>query len=187
MEDDDEQEEETETQRRIEKTSMTDLFRPSEDSEDSLSFVVSSPIQFRAVVKATSNDLSFRQTVNMINDLNKETTLASLGTINLRKVISFLRVVSAVNFDSLSEVLNSTWAFSLALDIGNKHSNSYLDLRVELVFNGGVQNLHVCAFPLEDKHTGKNIAEAVKNVMTPICPTWKENCFRSHLMVLLLW
>jgi len=107
--------------------------------------------------------------------MTKELTgLASLGSASEGKVTSFVRFVCALNLQKISEMLVSSWTFSLAMDMSTHMSTSYLDIRIRLFTCGTIHNFHLLAIPMCSSHTGKEIFLLAERALDVICPNWRD-------------
>jgi hypothetical protein len=70
--------------------------------------------------------------------------------------------------------LCAAWAFSIALDTSTVEGTGYLDFRVRVCVKSEIENLHVLAIPLRDRHTGGIIFNAMANVLDKLCENWRE-------------
>ncbi len=103
-------------------------------------------VQFYSFIKMIADGLSFRQTSRVMQDMKDTLGLSAIGCISPQKVSSFVRVVCAANLQTISSMLKQSWAFSIALDGGNKSDTSYLDVRIPVVSGSGIlSNLHLMA------------------------------------------
>ena len=116
---------------------------------------------FKLIVHNILGGLDFRSCCHSLTGVKKFVERANICSVNLQKVISCARAVVA-------------WAFALAFDIGNKQNNSYLAIRCRILLKGKLENLHLLALPMLDKHTGENICDKVKEALEPICPEWRK-------------
>jgi hypothetical protein len=64
-----------------------------------------------------------------------------------------------VNLQYLKELFKKIWAFSIGHDAGNNAGSSYLDIRMHCFFKGDLQNLHLLAIPMRERHTGMSETE----------------------------
>jgi hypothetical protein len=107
----------------------------------------------------------------------KETLdLSAFGSICPQKVSSFVRIVCALNLQtSISAILEKSWAFSIALDGGNKSDTSYLDIRIRNVSSCGVlSNLHLLAIQMRDRHTGEHMYNLALTALDNLAPDWRN-------------
>ena len=92
------------------------------------------------------------------------------------KVIEYVRYLCAMNFNALSLLLTDhIWAFSIALDGGNKSNQMYVDVRICFcVENRHVCNLHVVALPIHERHNGLSMYNLIKKFLDALCSGWKH-------------
>ena len=137
---------------------------------------VSSMVQFYSCIKMIANGLSFRQTSRVMQDMKDTLGLSALGCILPQKVSSFVRIICAANLQTISAMLKQSWAFSIAIDGGNKSDTSYLDVRVRVVSGSGIlSNLHLMAIPMRDRHTGElmyDLARSEERRVGKECCSW---------------
>ena len=74
----------------------------------------------------------------------------------------------------MSLLFQKLWAFSIAIDIGNKSGVDYLDTRIRCVIDCKLFNLHLMAIPLYAQHTAENMFNAVKRVLDSLHPQWAK-------------
>jgi len=130
-------------------------------------------LQSSLVVKCIRAGLSFRQCCATLH--TKETThLGQIGCINSSKVIAYTRYICAMAYQMISDVLKSVWAFSIALDGGNKSSTSYLDVRIRLSVNEVMRNIHLVALPMRERHTGQYVFNIVSEFFDVLCENWES-------------
>jgi hypothetical protein len=95
---------------------------------DRYRIVVKNPIQFRLIIGVISGGASFRMACRFLLLTKEETGLSSIGNISVSKVTSFIRFTCDINLQKISEMLASSWTFSLAMDTSKHLSTSYLDI-----------------------------------------------------------
>ena len=135
---------------------------------------VRSKLQFYSCIKMVSNGLSFRQVSNVMEDMKETLRLATLRSMSPQKVSSYVRIACASNLQTIAAILKESWAFSIALDGGNKSDTSYLDVRIRVVSSRGVLlNLHLLAIPMRERHTGEHMFELVSTALDNLAPDWK--------------
>jgi hypothetical protein len=136
--------------------------------------VVPNLLQFTLVVKYIRAGLSFRQCCTILADTKETTNMAQIGCINMSKVIAYTRFICAMAYQMIADVLRSVWAFSIALDGGNKSNTSYLDVRIRFCVNEVVHNLHLVALPMRQRHTGEYMFNIVSSFLDALCENWKS-------------
>ncbi|KAI2494769.1 hypothetical protein MHU86_19764 [Fragilaria crotonensis] len=136
---------------------------------------VSSKMQFYSCIKMVASGLSFRQASRVMQDMKETLGLSALGSMCPQKVSSFVRIVCASNLQTISAILKESWAFSIALDGGNKSDTSYLDVRIRVVSSCGVlSNLHLLAIPMRDRHTGEHMYDLASTALDNLAPDWRN-------------
>lgn len=135
---------------------------------------ISNSFQYQAIIRTVGNGLSFRQTACVLEDIRDMTGLGKIGNISRRKVTMQVRIYCAESFQIIADALRFYWAFSIALDGGNKASVSYLDFRLRLVLGYELFNIHLIAAPMYASHTGDNMFALCSKILDVLCPNWKE-------------
>ena len=107
-----------------------------------------------------------------MQDVKETLRLATLGSMSPQKVSSYVRIACAANLQTISAILTDSWAFSVALDGGNKSDTSYLDVRLRVVSSHGVLlNLHhLLEIPMRERHTGEHMFELVSTALDNLAP-----------------
>jgi hypothetical protein len=102
--------------------------------------------------------VSFHATSRILRDVSDVTGLSqfSLGISDL-KFVDCIRFTVAIVPLAISDGLRSCSSFSVAFDVATAHTTSYFDVRVRAYFAGEIQNLHVIAIPMSERHTGEYI------------------------------
>jgi branched-subunit amino acid transport protein len=148
-----------------------------EDDEDysySVTIPKSKTTVFGLVVRYVSCGTSFRMASNIIGCTYDVLANPGLRICSRDDVSNFIRVVCAVNLQRIARHLRRSWAFSIALDSATHQSTSYLDLRFRIFvpeFNN-IINLHGCALPMFDRHTGEVMFTMVNSFLSILCPDW---------------
>lgn len=135
---------------------------------------VQNPTLFNLIVGNVSKAMTFRMCVENLTMVKEETGLSSIGNVNMDIVISTVRIVCALNFQMLRDILEKTWAFSIAFDGGDKSDTSYLDIRLRFAWRTDLKNVHLCAIPMYESHTGEYMAGLIKKFLVAICPNWQK-------------
>ena len=140
------------------------------------SVTIKNPLQFQLIVEYLASGLSFRQAENVLNKTKHLTSNAQLGSISHSTVTNHARIVCALNFQKLADILNDTsiWAFSLANDSSTHYGNSYFDNRIRFHYRGIVYNIHAVAIPMFDRHTGENMHKLISNFLDILCSEWRS-------------
>jgi hypothetical protein len=85
-----------------------------------------------------------------------------------------VRIYCTESFQIIADALRFCWAFSIALDGGNKASVSYLDFQLRLVLGYELFNIHLIAAPMYVSHTGDNMFALCSKILDVLCPNWRE-------------
>jgi hypothetical protein len=97
-------------------------------------------------------------------------------TCNRGDISKMARVACASNLQPISDLLKSLWGHSIAVDSATHQSTSYLDLRFRLYGkrNREIYNLHGCALPFHDQHTGKVMHDMLSKFLSVLCPDFEN-------------
>ena len=156
------------------------VIEPAEDEQDSdlqtdgYRVILKNPAQFQLVVDYISVGASFRMASRILQMTGDRTGLASIGSANEGKVTAYIRIACALNLQKISEVMGSSWTFSLAMDMSTHMETSYLDIRVRLFTGGAIHNFHLIAIPMFSRHTGEEIFVHAAKALDVICPNWRD-------------
>ena len=131
-------------------------------------------LQFDLIVSFVAVGVSFRQAENLLNEAKKQTGLGCIGSLSVGKVTNVVRLVCALNFQTMSCVMQSVWAFSIAVDGGTKCTVPYLDVRARFCVGRKLFNIHVVALPMYNSHTGQNMTDVIIKFFDAIAPDWKQ-------------
>jgi hypothetical protein len=115
-------------------------------------------------------------TANIIDKTYEVLASPCLRSCTPSMVSSFIRVVCAVNLQRISDLLKCCWAFSLALDSAAHQNTAYLDVRIRVYVTRlrSIVNLHVCALPFHDLHTGEAMFRMVVKLFDVLCAEWRS-------------
>lgn len=152
-------------------------FDPMDDDTESISHyqaTIPNYLQFLSIVKFVGAGLSFRQVSHVMGDMKECLGLHQVGTVSRSKVTRLVRICCAHSFQIISEALKHVWAFSIALDGGNKASVPYLDFRLRFVLHHTLFNIHLCACPMYESHTGDNMTALTCRLLDALCTDWKN-------------
>jgi hypothetical protein len=115
--------------------------------QDDGSYVVTikNPLRFNLALDHTAVGLSLRQTSRVIDQHRHQTKNARLAGLNDHMVGQFVRILVAVNLNTISNVLSQpqTWSFSIAGDGSTHRGVSIFDVRIRLCVAGVLYNLHL--------------------------------------------
>lgn len=135
---------------------------------------VKSILKLNLLNNFVSVGVSFRQASRLYQSVKEEMGMGVLGSISDTEVAHHCRIVCAINLQYLKEIFKEVWAFAIAIDAGNNAGTAYLDLRMRCFFKGGLQNLHIMAIPMRERHTGEYQYDLVVEVMDVLAPNWRH-------------
>ena len=145
------------------------------DAEEGVYTVkVNSVLKLNLVAKFIAIGVSFRQAKKLYQTVKEETGMGSLGSVSDGEVTQLCRIVCAINLQYMKELFKKVWAFSIGLDAGNNAGSSYLDIRMRCFFKGDIQNLHLLAIPMRDRHTGEYQFSLVVTLLDVLAPNWRH-------------
>jgi hypothetical protein len=145
-----------------------------EGQEKRYQAIWSNKLQLELIVSYVSIGISFRQASSLLLQTKEKTGLGYIGCTDVGKIIRAVRYVCALNFETMSNVLDAVWAFSIAVDGGTKSSVPYLDIRARFCIGPRLFNVHVVALPMYESHSGENMANAIAKFFHSLCPQWKS-------------
>jgi hypothetical protein len=90
------------------------------------------------------------------------------------KVADYIRSTVAFVLQTIYDVLRSCWSFAVAFDVAAAHTTSYFDVRVRAYFAGEIQNLHVIAIPMSERHTGEYMFRLFERTFNVLDPSWAK-------------
>ena len=141
---------------------------------DAYTTTIKSPTQFRLAIRFVACGSSFRMASRLIAETKDEMGSGTLVGCTEIKVAQYMRVVVAVNLQVICKLLQKTWVFSVALDVGNSAGTSYCDLRLRLYHNDDVVNVHFLALPMHARKTADNLFSMSSRALDVVCPPWRR-------------
>jgi hypothetical protein len=152
--------------------------RSNSDDDEPMAYkyvaTVSKPLLFELAVRYTSSGSSFRMTsINMQH--TAEVFALPTRALHRHDISRMMRVACAANLQKISVLLKDSWAFSIAIDSATHQSTSYLDLRFRVYSrkHRDFFNLHGCALPMHDRHTGQVMFDMLCRFLCVLCPKWQ--------------
>jgi hypothetical protein len=161
-----------ESRMRAAKKNAMKLFTYNEEDKV-YSVSIKSILKMNMIIKFVAVGVSFHQASRLYQSVKEETGLGVLGCARDKDVAQHCQIICAVNLQYLKDILGTVWAFLIGLDAGNNAGTSYLDVRVRCFHKEGLQNFHMLAIPMRDRHTGEYQFELVCSVLNVIAPNWK--------------
>ena len=139
---------------------------------------VNSVLKMNLIVKFLATGVPFRQASRIYHSVKEELRLGVLGCVSDVDVANQCRIVCAINLQYLKEMLNNVWAFSISIDAGNNEGTSYLDLRVRCYLKNNLQNFHLIAIPMRERHTGKYQYNLVVAALDVLALQWRHQLIK---------
>ena len=153
------------------KSKALEMFEDVDESENT-EVTIKSTRLFRLVTAFLANGASFRMASNLVASTRRETALAYYTGCTTLRCIRIARVICAANMARMSEVLSKVWAFSIAIDSGNKQGSNYLDIRVRFFWDHKLRNFHVAAVPIPDRKTSANLFDLCEKLLNALVRSW---------------
>lgn len=150
------------------------IFKKYETGEDGYYVEVKNKKQYDLCTKYVALSMSFNQIVQVFRVTKEVTHVADLGSVNKEKVISYCRTLLADSLQTIKNFLTEAWCYSVAFDGSTYQHSSYFDIRLRVYFNGDIQNIHVLAVPMFDRHTGEYMFELFQKLFNVLDPLWRE-------------
>jgi hypothetical protein len=125
------------------------------------------------IFKFVAIGVSFNQASRLYTSVKEETGLGVLGCASDKDVSMHCCIVCAVNLQMLKDLMEKMWAFSIGLDGWNNAGTAYLDVRIRCYYKHNLQNFHLLAILMREKHTGEYKFDLVVSALNILCPAWK--------------
>ena len=138
--------------------------------------VIKNPRRFNLCVDFVACGASFHMASRLMDCTQAESGISLYGGCSDVVASNYTRFVCAYALQILSDVLETTWAFSIALDGSTHQGLSYLDLRVRFQLKGKLFNFHLMAIPLFERHTGANMFDVLVRFMDAVVRDWRRRC-----------
>ncbi|RLN70015.1 hypothetical protein BBJ28_00021052 [Nothophytophthora sp. Chile5] len=132
------------------------------------------PSRFRLCVRFLGHGASFRMAAALMDGTKEETGIGRFQGCTELVAARYARVVCAVSLECLAQMMQSTWAFSIALDCATHQGKSYVDIRSRFLSDGILHNYHLLAIPLHERHTADNIFAVVKRFLDALVSEWRD-------------
>lgn len=97
--------------------------------------------------------------------------------------IELLRIVYVVSLQILLNVMLQVWTFFIALNCFTHQGMFYLDVCSRVNIESSIQNFHLLAIPLFDRHTTANFFVVLEKFLDVLFPNWRNVSLESSLMV----
>ena len=139
------------------------------------SITIANRIQWQLAIDYLGASLSFTQAARVMQSTKERTGLASIGNCTKNIISKYARFSCAINLQKLSDLLQSTWTFSVAMDMSTHMETGYLDIRIRIFTKkNGIVNAHVLAIPVFDRHTGEVVFNTAAKALDCLDPLWRQ-------------
>jgi hypothetical protein len=132
-------------------------------------------VQFDYVVSLLSAGLTFQQVSPVVRQNRDHLgAVSKSGCVSPGEASNFARIVYVLSLDTISELMNKTWAFAIAADVSTEDfGNSHLDTpgRFPSIDPGKrLLSFHLMTMPLfEENHTGESLFNFVSKMLDAFC------------------
>jgi hypothetical protein len=109
----------------------------------------------------------------------RQSMVWKIGSCTAVQASRVSRIACAVNIETISQLLSTGWAFSVALDTSTVKCTGYLDIRLRLCVKVEIEDFHDIAIPLRYWQTGEVMFNAMAGVFDNVCASWTENVLPS--------
>ena len=130
--------------------------------------------RFQLAIKLVALGDSFRSVGRQLQVIREESGIAAYGGASDVTVSNYIRICMAGCLQKLSEILETTWAISIAFDCSTHQSRSYLDVRVRFFHDNRICNYHLIALPMFERHTGANMSDLIVKFFDAFFLDWKS-------------
>ena len=129
--------------------------------------------RFSLVVGVVALGASFRLASRTMQLFRDESGIGLYSGCSDMLVADYARVACAVGLQVIYEALCRVTGFSIALDASTHQCMSYLDVRIRFLMHGNINNFHLLAIPLVDRHTGENMFNVVTTFLDALYAQWR--------------
>ncbi|KAH9251486.1 hypothetical protein BASA81_010654 [Batrachochytrium salamandrivorans] len=126
--------------------------------------------RFQLAIKLVALGDSFRSVSRQLQVIRDESGIAAYGGASDITVSNYIRICMAASLQKLSEILETTWAISIAFDCSTHQSRSYLDVRGSIFYENRICNYHLIALPMFERHTGENMSDLIVKFFDALVP-----------------
>jgi hypothetical protein len=157
----------------VSKTMALSIFKRHTESE-CYTYKVKNLRQYTLITSYVSCGASFRLATRVMDATREVTHLGYLSGITRRKTSQYVRAAVAISLQTCADMLRTAWAYSIALDSSAKRGSSYLDIRVRICLKDDIENLHLMALPMFERHTGEYMFELVEKLLGSLDRQWRH-------------
>jgi hypothetical protein len=134
---------------------------------------------FTYVSDLVAGSCSFRQIAAVVSTTRStfSAARADLPPVTRAEAATIVRLNALIGLQSISEILDSVHAFSLAADASSLiHAKSYFAIRIRVPprnHEEGISNLHIIAAPMTSRHTGLHMYNLTVQVLDRLVKDWR--------------
>ncbi|CAM6071499.1 unnamed protein product [Sphagnum tenellum] len=97
-----------------------------------------------------------------------------IGYVSENDVARIARIACALSLEMLSEMMRTSWAYSVGLDTStDSFGVSMLDLRIRILVNRDIHNFHMLTVPMFAEHSGEEMFKLLSNSLSALDLHWK--------------
>lgn len=154
-------------------TNYFQKFDETSDKDNCILFI-KSKANAELAISFVAAAMSFKTSLVALGLVKKFCNITIMPNASDAQVRQYVQLVCAINFNLLSKKISSCWGFSIAFDCAKHQSSSYISLRIRFVDDVDLHDMHVMFIPLRGEHTGINIANHIKDVLSLLCTSWES-------------
>lgn len=109
-------------------------------------------------------------TSRLVNATKEETSLAYLSGRNEAKIWQYVRAMVGISLQNITNIMQGARTYSIALNSSTHQSYSYLDIRLRVYHKKTLQNYHLLALPMYDRHTGQYMFQILSKLLDVLDP-----------------
>lgn len=158
----------------VTKARALDAFVPKAGSpQGNYEIVIRNQRLFDLAIKYIACGASFRLAARLIQCTREETKLTYYTGCSERKIAGYVRALLASNFQKISWMMRTAWAYVIATETALHQGTSYLDVRIRLYQKGSLQDFHLMALPAFDLYPALAILQRLENLLNIMDSNWR--------------
>jgi hypothetical protein len=131
--------------------------------DDYVVVVVKTCCRFDLCIRFVACGTSFRMASCLMDCTKGESDMSIFGGCSDVVTSNYTHIVCAHSLQIISDIMQQTWALTLAFNRSTHQGMSYLDVQTRFHINGSLFNFHLMAIPLFKQHTGEIMFVVLKN------------------------
>ncbi|KAK1945360.1 hypothetical protein P3T76_003893 [Phytophthora citrophthora] len=157
----------------LSKDQVLDVFHRKEGG-DNYDIVIKNQRLYDLAMTFVACGASFRLASRMVQCTKEETKIACYGGCSEHRIAGFVRAVIASNLQKIALMMRSSWAYAIATDAAVHQGSSFLDIRVRLWQNGGLQDFHLLTVPVFVQRPASSIMERLQELFDIMDASWRS-------------